>query len=57
MEQNIQLLESELFRIANWTFAGANSPKFPVRGFVQGLLGLAEGQVFLHLEHPCWQAA
>ena len=30
-----------------------NSPKFPVRGYVQGLLGLAEGQVFLGLNHPC----
>jgi len=30
-----------------------NSPKFPVRGYVQGLLGLAEGQVFLGLDHPC----
>ena len=33
-----------------------NSPKFPVRGYVQGWLGLAEGQVFLGLDQPCWSA-
>ena len=31
-----------------------NSVKFPVRGYVQGMLGLAEGQAFLGIDHPCW---
>ena len=33
-----------------------DSPKFSVRGYVQGMLGLEEGQVFLGLNHPCWSA-
>ncbi len=33
-----------------------SSVKFPVCGYVQGMLGLAEGQVFLGLDHPCWRA-
>ncbi len=62
MEQVVQLLDSLTWRVSfselliGLLLEPRNSPEFPVRAYVQGLLGLAEGQVFLRLEHPCWKA-